>query len=84
MTIVAMMHGEGDDGMTGYMVGWMGLWGLLALALIVLAVVATVWLVKHSSGSGSDDQRLLERRYAAGDIDREEFLQRRDDLARRR
>jgi putative membrane protein len=86
MTIVAMMHGEGNDGMAGFMAAWMGLWGLLALALIVLAVVAAVWLVKHlsSSGSGSDDQRLLERRYAAGDIDREEFLQRREDLSGRR
>lgn len=78
MTIVAMM-----DGMGGSMGGWIALWGLLVLALIVLAVVATVWLVKHlsSGGRGSDDQRLLERRYAAGNIDREEFMQRRDDLA---
>jgi putative membrane protein len=87
MTIVAMMHGDGDYGMGGFMGGWIALWGLLALALIVLTVVATVWLVKHlssSGSSGSDDQRILERRYAAGDIDREEFLQRRDDLAGRR
>lgn len=81
MAIVAMMNGTG-----GSMGGWMALWGLLGLAVIVLTVVATSWLVKHVSngGSGSDEQRLLERRYAAGDIDREEFLQRRDDLARRR
>jgi putative membrane protein len=86
MTLVAMMHGDSDNIMSGFMAGWMALWGLLVLALIVLAVVATVWLVKHlsSSGSGPDDQRLLEHRYAAGDIDREEFLQRRDDLAGRR
>ena len=32
--------------MGGFMAGWMVLWGLLATALLVLAVVATVWLVK--------------------------------------
>jgi putative membrane protein len=85
MSIIAMMHEDGDHMMNGWMGGWMALWGVLALALVVLTVVATVWLVKHlsSSGNGSDDRRILERRYASGDIDREEFLQRRDDLARR-
>jgi putative membrane protein len=85
MTIVAMMHGEGNDVMMGFMASWMALWGLLALALLVLAVVATVWLVKHlNGGGGSDNRSTLERRYAAGEIDREEFLQRREDLAGRR
>ena len=89
MPVIAMMHGNGDhmNGdhmMSGWMSGWMVLWGVLALALLVLAVVATIWLVKHLNGSsGSEHQRLLERRYAAGEIDRDEFLQRRDDLARR-
>ena len=84
--LIAMMHGNGDH-INGdhVMSGWMVLWGVLALALLVLAVVATIWLVKHLNGSsGSEHQRLLERRYAAGELDRKEFLQRRDDLARRR
>ena len=82
--VTAMMHGGDDHMMTGWMSGWMVLWGLLALALLVLAVVATVWLVKHlNTSGGSDHQRLLERRYAEGEIGREEFLQRRDDLASR-
>ena len=57
----------------------------MGCALIVLAVVASIWLIKHLTGSGLGDEhgRVLERRYAAGDIDREEFLQRREDLARR-
>ena len=85
MSVIAMMHGDGDHTMSGWMGGWMLLWGVLALALLVLAVVATIWLIKHLNGSsGSEHQRLLERRYAAGEIDREEFLQRRDDLAGRR
>ena len=35
-----------DMQMGGFMAGWMVVWGLLAVALLVLAVVATVWLVK--------------------------------------
>jgi putative membrane protein len=84
MSGIAMMHG--GHGMMGGGLGvWMLLWAVLALALIVLAVVATVWLVKHlnSSGSGSGYGEILERRYAAGEIDRDEYLQRREDLARR-
>ena len=89
MHVIAMMHGHGDDmmggSMSGVMGGWMLLWALLALALIVLAVVATVWLVKHlsGSGSGSGSREILERRYADGEIDRDEYLQRRGDLTRR-
>lgn len=71
--------------MGDWMGSWMVLWGVLALALVVLAVVATIWLVKHltSSNSAPDARQSLEGRYAAGDIDREEFLQRREDLSRR-
>lgn len=85
MRVIAMMHGDGDHTMSGWMNGWMTLWAALALALLVLTVVATVWLVKHLTGGGSADEhgKVLERRYAAGDIDRDEFLQRREDLARR-
>ena len=35
-----------DMQMAGFMAGWMALWGLLAVALLVLAVVATIWLVE--------------------------------------
>lgn len=85
MPVIAMMQGDGDHLMSGWMNGWMGLVVVLVLALVVLAVVATIWLIKHLNGSGTADEhaKVLERRYAAGDIDREEFLQRREDLARR-
>ena len=84
MPVIAMMHGDGDM-MNGSMGSWAALWAVLGIALIVLAVVASIWLIKHLTGSGPGDEhgRVLERRYAAGDIDREEFLQRREDLARR-
>ena len=48
--------------MGGFMAGWMALWGLLAVALLVLAVVATVWLVKdlttHSRRHGLPQEEL--------------------------
>ena len=85
MSVIAMMHEDGDHMMSGWMSGWMALWAVLAVALLVLTVVATIWLLKQlSGGNGSEHQRLLERRYAAGEIDRDEFLQRRDDLSSRR
>lgn len=85
MHIVAMMHGDEDQMMSGWMGSWMVLWAVLALALVVLAVVATIWLVRHltSNENGSEARQSLERRYADGDIDREEFRQRREDLSRR-
>ena len=70
-----------------FMAGWMVLWGLLAVALIVLAVVGTVWLVrslttdKPAARQSWDDE--LRRRYAAGEIDRDEYLRRQQDLATR-
>ena len=84
MRVIAMMHGDGGM-MSGAIGSWLALWAVLALSLIVLAVVATIWLLKHLTGSGTGDEhgKVLEHRYAAGDIDREEFLQRREDLARR-
>ena len=36
-----------DMGMGGVMAAWMVLWTLLAIALLVLIVVATVWLLKN-------------------------------------
>jgi putative membrane protein len=70
---------------------WMGGWSWLWIALIVLAIVMLVlWISKRSAPApgGRDDpggQRvdalaLLEERYARGEIDREEFEERRRTL----
>lgn len=77
-------------GMMGGMGWWMALWGLLGLALLILAVVGAVWLVRNMSGSkrssgpgpGESAADALERRYARGEIDREEFVRAREDLSR--
>ncbi len=73
------------DGMMG-----MGLWMLLLvvmlLAILVLAVLGSVWLFRQlgqggpnrGSGPSDDDnaRELLRRRYAAGEIDDEEYERR--------
>lgn len=73
--------------MNGFMTSWMVLWVLLTLALLVLAVVGSAWLVRNMTrGSrtsiGAAEDRLGQR-YAAGEISRADYLQRRDDLTNR-
>ncbi len=80
-----------DDGMmymmAGMMGGWMLLWALVGLAMLALVVVATIWLAKRvwpgppSASEGPDV--VLRRRYAAGEIDRDEFLRVQHDLSGR-
>lgn len=50
---------------------------LLGLVLLVLAVVATAWLVQNMmSGTRKQTDQELSRRDAAGEIDREDYLRR--------
>lgn len=67
----------------GGMVWWMGLWWVFGLAIVVLLV----WLIaKTASGSqGRVDEtpeQILKRRYARGELDREEYQRRLEDLRR--
>lgn len=70
----------------GGMMAWMLIWGLLGVALLVLAVVTTVWLAKRANSdrqaqpSSDSPEEILRRRYAAGEIDEEEYLSRRAGL----
>jgi len=71
--------------------GW-GVWMmfLIMIVFVVAIVVAVVFLVRgmttqgqtpHSSSpEGPSPKDILKRRYAAGEIDREEFQQRLRDL----
>ena len=69
----------------GMMGGWMLLWVLVGIAVLVVAVLTAVWLVKQLSAgrrdTGNAAEEQLQRRYVAGEIDREEFLRIRRDLA---
>ncbi len=76
-----------QDGMM--MAGPMMMIMMLIITLVVLAALAAgiVWVVRtlrddRSSGP-SRALETLELRYARGEIDRDEYLQRRDDLERR-
>lgn len=70
----------------GGMMGWMLLWGLVGLALLVLIIVAIVWLVRQMIAPASQPdpaEEELRRGYAAGDIDHEEYRRRRAELRQR-
>jgi putative membrane protein len=68
---------------------FMWVWLLFALALLLLTVLGIVWLVRalisdrgggtrQPVGSAARDE--LDRRYARGELSREEYLQIRQDL----
>jgi len=67
--------------------GWAGVaivWGFMGIALWILLIALIVLLVRGmrttARESGGPAVRLLEDRYARGEITREEFLERRDVL----
>ncbi len=83
-----MWYGGGyGPGMSGW--GWgpmSGLHGIFWFVLLVLVGVALVALVRYlwrgggAEPTSSSARRLLDERYARGEIDRAEYLQRRQDL----
>jgi putative membrane protein len=62
--------------------GWMGLWWIAGLAVLVLLVwgVARAGGAPGSSRAEESPEAILKRRYARGDIDKEEFDRRLTDL----
>jgi putative membrane protein len=71
---------------TGF--GFGGLWMILFLVLIVAVIVMIVkGTMRASSSSQSPTQQtplqILEQRYARGELEREEFLQKKHDLEHR-
>jgi putative membrane protein len=73
-----------DNG--GWLWGWWlmahGIWSLLSLVIIVVIVIVLA-RVLSGSGHGAHNRRaraILEERYAKGEIDRTEYLQKKQDL----
>ena len=66
----------------GWMGWWMGLWMVFWLAVMVLLV----WIVAHAAGRGqawrADEtpEQILKRRYARGEMERDEYERRLSDL----
>ena len=79
-----MMGGWGGYGGYGY-----GIFGMIIWVVILIAVVAlVVWLVRSLAGPGmhhlpprrSSGLDVLEERYARGEINRDEYLQKKKDM----
>lgn len=70
--------------MHGWMFGWMWIWPLLVLSSLVLLVVGLVWLAQGRwpgvRDIGGSARRILDERYARGEIDDEEYQRRRAQL----
>ncbi len=69
----------------GHMDGWS--WGtaVFGWVFMTLVVVAIVWLVRSVGQGGGQPARrtaldVLDERYARGEIERDEYMQRRADL----
>ena len=75
----------GHMGYYGYGWGWMmALNGLFWMVIVAAAVLVMLRLVRHSPHPPHPPHRpgldVLEQRYAKGEIDREEYLQKKQDL----
>lgn len=78
--------------------GVMGIWMILWVVLVVAAISLTIWLIARliaprdgsprdggpSSRGGDDAEMILRRRFAAGEIDAEEYERRLEVLRRGR
>ncbi len=83
--LIGGWQGYGGWGMMGGfgMMGFMGIFWALGLGLIIWAVVVATHRSGESnsgSGRGESAQEILKRRYASGDIDKEEYEAKRRDL----
>jgi putative membrane protein len=91
------MWGDGHGwGMMGDGWGMMGGWGggafsMIFWALVLVALVAgVIWFVRSSSSAGAGRSQLprrssgldiLEERYARGEINRDEYLQKKQEIS---
>lgn len=77
-------YGHGWDGMWGggMFHGVMSLIFLVVVIAVGVAVVRWLWRLGHAGTGGNHSGALsaLDHRYARGEIDREDYLQRKADL----
>ncbi len=67
----------------GWGMGWMMvLWLVIPIVVLVLLVWALAAFPRTPVREGESPELILKRRYAKGDIDRDEYQRRLDDLRR--
>ena len=68
--------------MGDHMGGWMGLWWVVGLVLLFLIVWAAARAGSRTESARTDEspETILKRRYARGEMEREEFDRRLADL----
>lgn len=67
----------------GTMGWWMLLWWAFGAAILVLLVWVIARAASGSTGRADDSpEQILKRRYARGELDREEYQRRLEDLRR--
>ncbi len=80
------MMGYGNGGMMGW-AGWMAPFGMIVwIVILALLVAGVVWLFRALTSRADFWHRssaldVLEERYARGEIKRDEYLEKRRDLA---
>lgn len=62
--------------------GWMGIWWIVGLAVLVLLIWGVARAAGPSASVRGDEspETILKRRYAGGQVDREEYERRLNDL----
>jgi len=75
-----MMRMMGGGMMGGSMMGPMLLWILLLVALLGIGVVLLVRFLTTGTSGAATAMQILQERFARGEIDREEYEQRRNIL----
>ena len=76
-----MIYGnEMMDGGGGWMMAWMLVWLLIVIGVLAVAVFAIVRFSSPRRDSRDDARDILRRRYAAGQVDKDEYLSRLADL----
>ena len=74
----------GYDGMMGggWMIAWMLVWILIVGAVLAVLVFGIVRFSQPRRESRDEALELLRHRYAAGEIDKDEYASRASDLGR--
>jgi putative membrane protein len=79
-----MMGGMGGMGDMGSMLAFGLLWLLIIAAFAALLIVGAIWLWRRGqpapTPAAPSPRETLDRRYAAGEVERETYLQMRSDL----